>query len=160
MTEEGPRVALEDNDDGKGQESAPAQEGAEQGENAKSEDGKKSGWSSGALILCYFAGDSLTLVLPSVGFAPRQYGEAVGGKMESVMSPVGKPLGKGLETIAGPVGGLVDPLVGGISRSGAAFGAATGVGAGNMEHKNREEQEELHKPYGGKEQTGDNPLGL
>ncbi|KAG6997769.1 hypothetical protein G7Y79_00038g075280 [Physcia stellaris] len=136
MTEEGPRVALEDNDDGKGQESAPAaQEGTEQGENEKSAEGKKS-------------------------FAPRQYGDAVGGKMESVMAPVGKPLGKGLETIASPVGGLVDPLVGGINRGGAAFGAVTGVGAGNMEHKNREEQEELHKPYGGKEQTGDNPLGL
>lgn len=80
--------------------------------------------------------------------------------MESVMAPVGKPLGKGLETIASPVGGLVDPLVGGINRSGAAFGAVAGVGSGNMEHKNREEQEELHKPYGGKEQTGKNPLGL
>ena len=93
-------------------------------------------------------------------YAPRRYGEAVGDKMQSVMSPVGKPLGKGLETIAGPVGGLVDPLVGGISRSGAAFGAATGVGAGNMEHKNREEDEEMHRPYGGKKQTGENPLGL
>ena len=94
------------------------------------------------------------------GYAPRQYGDAVGDKMQSVMSPVGKPLGKGLETVAGPVGGLVDPLVGGIHRSGAAFGAATGVGAGNMEHKNREEDEEMHRPYGGKEQTGENPLGI
>ena len=51
MTEEGPRVALEDNDDGKGQEPAPAQEGTEQGENAKGEEGKKSGWSSGTLTL-------------------------------------------------------------------------------------------------------------
>jgi len=29
-----------------------------------------------------------------------------------------------------------------------------------MEHKNREEEEERKKPYGGQEQTGENPLGL
>ena len=55
MTEEGPRVALEDNDDGKGQEPAPAQEGTEQGENAKGEEGKKSGWSSGLSHFCHFS---------------------------------------------------------------------------------------------------------
>ena len=80
--------------------------------------------------------------------------------MQSVMSPVGKPLGKGLGMVAGPVGGLVDPLVGGLNRSGAAFGDVAGVGSGNMEHKKREEDEEAHKPYGGKEQTGENPLGI
>ena len=45
MTEEGPRVALEDNDDGKGQESA--QEGTEQTDSAKGEGGNKSGWGRG-----------------------------------------------------------------------------------------------------------------
>lgn len=49
MTEEGPRVALEDNDDGKGQEApAAAQEGAEQAGNAKGQGDQKSGWSLGA----------------------------------------------------------------------------------------------------------------
>ena len=76
------------------------------------------------------------------------------------MSPVGKPLGKGLSMVASPVGGLVEPLVGGLTKSGDAYGAVAGVGSGNMEHRNREEQEELHKPYGGNEQTGENPLGL
>ena len=76
------------------------------------------------------------------------------------MSPVGKPLGKGLSTIASPVGGLVEPLVGGVMKAGDAHGGAAGVGAGNMEHRNREEEEERKKPYGGKEQTGENPLGL
>lgn len=48
MTEEGPRVALEDNDDGKGQETTNAsQEGTEQTDNAKGEEGNKSGWSRG-----------------------------------------------------------------------------------------------------------------
>ena len=43
MTEEGPRVALEDNDDGKGPEApAAAQEGAEQASNAKGEADQKS----------------------------------------------------------------------------------------------------------------------
>ena len=44
MTEEGPRVTLEDNDDGKGQEApAAAQEDAEQAGNAKGQDEQKSG---------------------------------------------------------------------------------------------------------------------
>ena len=44
MTEEGPRVTLEDNDDGKGQEApAAAQEGAEQAGNAKGSEEQKSG---------------------------------------------------------------------------------------------------------------------
>ena len=46
MTEEGPRVALEDNDDGKGQEAPdPAQEGEEQAGSANAQTEQKSGWS-------------------------------------------------------------------------------------------------------------------
>lgn len=49
MADEGPRVALEDNDDGKGQPaSETAAEGAEQTEN-KGEEGKKSGWGRATL---------------------------------------------------------------------------------------------------------------
>lgn len=44
MTEEGPRVALEDNDDGKGQEAPAAdQESTQQAGDAKGQDGPKSG---------------------------------------------------------------------------------------------------------------------
>ena len=54
----------------------------------------------------------------------------------------------------------MDPIVGGLMRSGSAFGDAAGVGAGNMDHKRAAEEEERKKPIGGQEQTGDNPLGL
>jgi hypothetical protein len=89
-----------------------------------------------------------------------KYGNTIGDKIESGLSPVGKPLGKGLGMVGRPVGGIVDPLVGGLMRSGAAFGAAAGVGAGNMDHKNAAEEEEKRKPIGGQEQNAENPLGL
>ncbi|KAL8800393.1 MAG: hypothetical protein Q9223_007295 [Gallowayella weberi] len=80
--------------------------------------------------------------------------------VSSTLSPVGKPLGKGLETVASPVGGLVEPLVGGIMRSGKGFGDTVGVGAGNQDQKKAEEAERERQPVGGKEQTAGNPLGL
>ncbi|KAL9018990.1 MAG: hypothetical protein Q9185_003732 [Variospora sp. 1 TL-2023] len=88
------------------------------------------------------------------------YGNTAGSKIESGLSPVGKPLGKGLETVAAPVGGLVEPLVGGVMRSGQGFGDTVGVGAGNQDAKKREEMERERKPVGGQEQTAGNPLGL
>ncbi|KAL8658679.1 MAG: hypothetical protein Q9202_007476 [Teloschistes flavicans] len=88
------------------------------------------------------------------------YGNSVGSKVESGLSPVGRPLGKGLETIASPVGGLVEPLVGGVMKFGKGFGDQVGVGAGNQDAKKREEMERESKPVGGQEQTGGNPLGL
>lgn len=45
-------------------------------------------------------------------------------------------------------------------RFGDAHGDVAGVGAGNMDHKRAEENEEAHRPVGGEEQTGANPLGL
>ncbi|KAL8778403.1 MAG: hypothetical protein Q9213_007429 [Squamulea squamosa] len=81
-------------------------------------------------------------------------------KVSSTLSPVGKPLGKGLETVASPVGGLVEPLVGGLMKSGKGFGDTVGVGAGNQDHKKYEEAEQERAPVGGKEQTAGNPLGL
>lgn len=58
----------------------------------------------------------------------------------------------------------MDPIVGGLLRSGGAYGEAAGVGAGNMDKERAEEQaeeyEKKHTPVGGKEQTGANPLGL
>jgi hypothetical protein len=97
---------------------------------------------------------------PSLDAMLGKYGNSIGDKIESGLSPVGKPLGKGLEMVGKPIGGIVDPLVGGLMRSGAAFGAAAGVGAGNMDHKNAAEEEEKRKPIGGQEQNAENPLGL
>lgn len=76
------------------------------------------------------------------------------------MSPVGQPIGKGLETVAKPIGGLVEPIVGGLLGGGKAWGDVLNVGAGNMEHRNRDEEEEKRRPVGGQEQTAENPLGL
>ena len=96
--------------------------------------------------------------LPGVFLAP--YGNAAGDKIESTLGTVGRPVGKGLETITRPVGGVVDGLVGGLMRSGGAYGDVAGVGAGNMDHKRAKENEEAHEPVGGEEQTAENPLGL
>ncbi|MCJ1429709.1 hypothetical protein MMC29_007624 [Sticta canariensis] len=88
------------------------------------------------------------------------YGNRAGSTINSTLSPVGAPLGKGLETVTRPVGNVVDALVGGVMRSGAAHGDIAGVGAGNMDKKRDEENERLREPLGGEEQTGQNPLGL
>lgn len=69
-------------------------------------------------------------------------------------------MGKGFETVTKPVGGVVDALVGGLVRSGAAYGEVAGVGAGNLDKKKAEERAERHEDVGGNEQTGENPLGL
>lgn len=48
-------------------------------------------------------------------------------------------------------------------KSGDAFGQALGVGSGNMDKRNEEKRvqaEELGREIGGKEATGENPLGL
>lgn len=91
------------------------------------------------------------------------YGNNIGNAIEDKLSPVGNVAGKGLEQVGRPVGGIVDPLVGGVMRSGAAFGETLGVGSGNMDKKKEAaaaEREHMKKEIGGKEQTGDNPLGL
>lgn len=62
------------------------------------------------------------------------------------------------------MGGIVDPLVGGVMRSGEAFGDTVGVGYGNKEggpaKQQEAEGERMKQPVGGQEQTADNPLGL
>ena len=91
-------------------------------------------------------------------------GNSVGDKVSGVLKPVGGPVGKGLETVTKPLGGIIDPLLGGIMRSGEAFGEQAGVGYGNKEggpaKAGEAELEKLKKGEGGQEQTGDNPLGL
>lgn len=73
-------------------------------------------------------------------------------------------MGKGFETVAKPVGGLVEPLVGGIAKSGETFGNELSVGFGNKEGGPAKQQEaearKMKEPVGGKEQNADNPLGL
>jgi hypothetical protein len=91
------------------------------------------------------------------------YGNNFGNAIEDKLSPVGNVMGKGLEQVGRPVGGIVDPLLGGVFRSGGAFGTAVGVGSGNMDKRNAaeaEEKERMKQQIGGKEPTGDNPLGL
>ena len=91
-------------------------------------------------------------------------GNSAGDKIQSTLNPVGQYAGKGLEKAAGPVGGIVDPLVGGVMRSGKGFGEQTGVGFGNAEggpgKAAEAEGERMKQPVGGQEQTADNPLGL
>jgi hypothetical protein len=91
------------------------------------------------------------------------YGNNFGNTIEEKLSPVGNVMGKGFETVGRPVGGVVEPLAGGLMKSGGAFGSVLGVGSGNMDKRNAEKdrlKEELSKEVGGKEQTGENPLGL
>lgn len=59
-----------------------------------------------------------------------------------------------------PIGGLVEPLVGGVMKSGKGFGDTVGVGAGNQDKKKLEEMQRDKADVGGKEQTASNPLGL
>lgn len=54
----------------------------------------------------------------------------------------------------------MEPIVGGLLKSGGAYGEAAGVGAGNLDKEKAEEEEKKRAPIGGKEQTGENPLGL
>lgn len=95
---------------------------------------------------------------------PEGFGNAAGDKIQETLKPVGDIAGKGFETIGRPVGGLVDPTVGGIMRAGKGWGEQLGVGFGNHEGGPAKQEEaegkRMKEPVGGKEQTGDNPLGL
>lgn len=75
--------------------------------------------------------------------------------------------------VGAPVGGLVDSLVGngGLMQAGRVAGGISGQGAGGMDtsemqssfkelEKQKKEDEEMSKPIGGQEQSGENPLGL
>ena len=91
------------------------------------------------------------------------YGNKAGAGIEGALKPVGDVVGGGLGQVTKPVGSVLDPVVGGLMRSGAAFGETVGVGAGNMDQKKQESEESsktLNTEIGGKEQTGGNPLGL
>ena len=91
-------------------------------------------------------------------------GDTAGEKVSETLSPVGNVLGKGFEKGAGPLGAVVEPVVGGVMKSGKGFGDTFGVGFGNEEGGPAKQQEAEHarmkEDVGGKEQTGDNPLGL
>lgn len=91
-------------------------------------------------------------------------GNVAGEKIQSTLSPVSNATGPVFEKGAGVIGGAVDPLVGGVMRAGKGWGEQLGVGYGNAEGGPAKAQEAEHQrmkePLGGKEQTGDNPLGL
>ncbi|KIW63103.1 hypothetical protein PV04_09979 [Phialophora macrospora] len=95
---------------------------------------------------------------------PGEKGDAFGEKIQGALSPVGNKVGPVLEKGAGPIGALVDPLAGGIFKGGKAWGEQLGVGYGNAEGGPAKAQEaeyqRMKEDLGGKEQTGDNPLGL
>jgi len=95
---------------------------------------------------------------------PEELGNTAGEQIQSVLSPVGDIAGKGLGTAGKPLGGVVDPVVGGVMRSGKAFGEQLGVGYGNHEGgpaaAEEKEAKRMKEPFGGKEQNADNPLGL
>lgn len=77
-------------------------------------------------------------------------------------------MGKGLATVVAPVGNIVGSVVdNGIMGAARAEGGMTGVGAGAMDTEGmkkgwaeEKEKRRLEEEIGGKEQTGENPLGL
>lgn len=95
---------------------------------------------------------------------PENMGNSAGDWVQGKLNPVGQYAGKGFETVAKPVGGIVDPLVGGIMRTGEAFGEQAGVGYGNKEggpaKQMDAEGERMKQPIAGEEQNAENPLGL
>ena len=106
------------------------------------------------------------------GLGLSSYGDSAGGKVQSVLSPVGKPLGAGLNQVAAPLGAIIGSVVDkGIMQGGEVAGAISGKGAGNMNMENMQEgwkrtleekkqDDALHEPLGGEEPSGENPLGL
>ncbi|ETI19448.1 hypothetical protein G647_09282 [Cladophialophora carrionii CBS 160.54] len=95
---------------------------------------------------------------------PEEKGNSIGGKIQGALSPVGNVAGPALEKGAAPVGALLGSSVGGIMKGGQAWGEQLGVGYGNAEGGPAKAQEaeyqRMKEDLGGKEQTGDNPLGL
>ena len=93
--------------------------------------------------------------------APSNLGNKAGSAIDSTIGKVGHPIGKGLETVTAPVGGVVGSLVNAPFKAGEM---ATGKGeAGETVRKEGEQydrDQETLAPKGGKEQTGENPLGL
>ena len=74
--------------------------------------------------------------------------------------------------MAAPLGGAVGSVVdNGIMLGGRTAGGMTGQGAGGMDteeystgwkdlKEQKKSDDEMHEPIGGKDQTGENPLGL
>lgn len=155
MSAEEQKIQMQDNAQGDGGQQAPSSSAENPLGLAEPEKPPRSG---GRLNIP--RPPQLTANLLSTDAMLGKYGNSIGDKIESGLSPLGKPLGKGLGIVGKPVGGLVEPLVGGLLKSGDAYGQAAGVGAGNLDHKNAAEEEERRRPVGGQEQTADNPLGL
>lgn len=114
----------------------------------------------------------------------------MGDTIQSGLAPVGNVVGKGLSTVTAPLGqGLIEPTVGTIMKAGEAFGTQANVGFGNKEGGRKSlvlhlpllippiagirltgcltaakqaeaEGKRMKEPVGGKDQDGENPLGL
>ncbi len=95
---------------------------------------------------------------------PEGIGNSIGDKVQGGLNPVGKHVGPVLGRAAEPVGSVVGTVVGGVMKPGEGFGNMLGVGYGNKEggpaKQEEAEHERMKADLGGKEQTGDNPLGL
>ncbi|KAL9113622.1 MAG: hypothetical protein Q9227_002360 [Pyrenula ochraceoflavens] len=87
-----------------------------------------------------------------------KYGNAAGDKIEGTLGKVGQPVGKGLGYATKPVGSLVEPVVGGLMKSGNAFGSLVKEEYGKPDSETQ--KEEMKKGLGNNEQDKDNPLGL
>ncbi|KAI9741197.1 MAG: hypothetical protein M1834_002910 [Cirrosporium novae-zelandiae] len=113
---------------------------------------------------------NLSSTSSSEGLLLSAPGARASQKISKTLSPVGKPLGTVFEKTTQPVGALVGSTVGGVFKAGEAWGGVLGVGCGNEDLKRLDEREEKRKEreweklrgegFGGKEQTGENPLGL
>lgn len=77
-------------------------------------------------------------------------------------------MGKGLATVVAPVGNIIGAAVdNGVMQAGRTAGGMTGKGAGGMDTEGTrkgweevKEEKRMEEEIGGREQTGENPLGL
>ena len=74
----------------------------------------------------------------------------------SVLETGLKPVGYGLNTVTGPV----TDIVGGVTRPTVGAGIEAGKEKVGAADQKRQEEMKLKERIGGKEETGDNPLGL
>lgn len=115
-----------------------------------------------------FHPNSISNTNPNLGFGLSSYGNSAGSKIESTLSPVGNPVGKGLATAVAPVGNIIGAVVdNGLMQAGRTAGGMTGKGAGGLDTEGTrkgweevKEEKRLEEEIGGREQTGENPLGL
>lgn len=101
---------------------------------------------------------------PAQGDAEEKKNTGTGGLLSGIGDPIGKVLNTGLRPLGAPLEKVTQPLgkaVGGTTRG--ALGPLLGEDHERMEAvggKNKDSYEHKPESIAGKEQTGDNPLGL